>query len=110
LRSPLADHGARGRIDDELAHLFRRVAFNVLTAHRDDHLRNHGLLCTAAGWELAPAFDLNPMPDKAEHELAFDERIQVGDIDLVIETAPVHRPGERVARAIVDEVRGALGS
>ena len=106
----IADHGARATIDAELAQLFRRVAFNVLTADRDDHLRNHGFLRTAAGWQLAPAFDLNPMPEKAEHELAIDEGVHAGDIDLVIDTAPFYRLTAREARAIVDEVRDALGS
>ena len=106
----IADHGARGQVGPELAHLFRRTVFNVLTAHRDDHLRNHGFLRTAGGWQLAPAFDLNPMPEKAEHELAIDEAVHAGDIDLVIETAPYYRLADREARAIVDEVRGALSS
>jgi serine/threonine-protein kinase HipA len=106
----VADHGARGQIDAELAQLFRRAAFNVLAMHRDDHLRNHGFLRTAAGWQLAPAFDLNPMPEKAEHELAIDEGVHAGDIDLVIETAPFYRLTEDEAHAIVDEVRGALAS
>lgn len=106
----IADYGARGRIEAELAQLFRRVAFDVLTAHRDDHLRNHGFLRTAAGWQLAPAFDLNPMPEKAEHELAIDEGVHAGDIELVIETAAFYRLAESQARAIVDEVRAALVS
>ncbi len=106
----IADHGARGTIGAELGELFRRVAFNVLTAGRDDHLRNHGFLRTESGWQLAPAFDLNPMPEKAEHEIAIDEGIHVGDIDLVVETAPFYRLSAREARAIVNEVRDALRS
>ena len=106
----VADHGARGQIDAELGHLFRRTVFNILTAHRDDHLRNHGFLRTAAGWQLAPAFDLNPMPEKAEHELAIDEAVHAGNIDLVLETAPYYRLGDGEARTIVDEVRSALSS
>lgn len=38
--------------------LWRRVVFNVAISNVDDHPRNHGLLCTAAGWRLSPAFDL----------------------------------------------------
>jgi len=31
----------------------------------DDHLNNHGFLHVGHGqWRLAPAFDLNPFPDK----------------------------------------------
>lgn len=53
--------GAQARTD---AHaLYRRVAFNVLISNVDDHLRNHGFLWQGkAGWSLAPAYDLNPVP------------------------------------------------
>ncbi len=106
----IADHGERGAIDAQLASLFRRVAFNVLAAHRDDHLRNHGFVRTPRGWWLAPAFDLNPTPDKAEHELALDDAVHAGDIDLVIETAPFYRLTAGAAHAIVAEVRAALAT
>jgi serine/threonine-protein kinase HipA len=49
------------------------VVFAALPGHRDDHLRNHGFLHDGAGWRLAPAFDLNPIPDKREHELSSTE-------------------------------------
>ena len=38
--------------------LWRRIVFNVAINNTDDHPRNHGLLQTAAGWRLSPAFDL----------------------------------------------------
>ncbi len=60
--------GAPGSIETDLAQLFRREVFNVLVGHRDDHLHNHGFL-RDPGWRLAPAYDLNPVPDLAEHEL-----------------------------------------
>ena len=106
----VADHGPRGRIDAELSELFRRVAFNVMTAHCDDHLRNHGFLRTATGWELAPAFDMNPMPEIAAHELAIDEGVAVADVDAVLETAAFYRLTDGDAQRIVDDVRGALTS
>lgn len=42
--------------------MFSRAAFNAMTANTDDHMRNHGLLRTAKGWSLSPAFDVNPNP------------------------------------------------
>ncbi|WP_246162532.1 HipA domain-containing protein [Sphingobacterium phlebotomi] len=27
----------------------------------DDHLRNHGFILHTEGWELSPAYDLNPL-------------------------------------------------
>lgn len=46
--------------------LWRRMLFNLLITNVDDHLQNHGFLYSGHGqWRLAPAFDLNPFPDKA---------------------------------------------
>lgn len=45
--------------------LWRRMVFNLMITNTDDHLQNHGFLYAGSGqWQLAPAFDLNPMPDK----------------------------------------------
>jgi serine/threonine-protein kinase HipA len=105
----IADHGTPGRIRDDLAQLLRRAAFNVLASHRDDHLRNHGFLRTAEGWRLAPAFDLNPVPGKPEHELSLDGALHRGDLDVLRETAPFYRVPKRESETIIDEVRAALG-
>jgi len=49
----------------DLKELWRRMVFNILINNVDDHLNNHGFLHHAHGqWKLAPAFDLNPFPDK----------------------------------------------
>jgi serine/threonine-protein kinase HipA len=45
--------------------LWRRLVFNLLITNVDDHLHNLGFLHVGNGqWQLAPAFDLNPFPDK----------------------------------------------
>ncbi len=50
----------------DAAELWRRIAFTILITNVDDHLRNHGFLHVRDGlWRLAPAFDLNPFPDRA---------------------------------------------
>ncbi len=52
-----------GQLD--LEELWRRMAFFVLITNVDDHLHNHGFLHVRHGqWRLAPAFDLNPFPDR----------------------------------------------
>jgi serine/threonine-protein kinase HipA len=57
----LRQHGAATATD--LPQLWRRVVLNVLISNTDDHLRNHGFLYAGtAGWRLAPAYDLNPVP------------------------------------------------
>jgi serine/threonine-protein kinase HipA len=54
-------HGATPKADAEA--LWRRIVFNVLISNIDDHLRNHGFLYHGDdGWQLSPAYDLNPTP------------------------------------------------
>jgi len=56
-------HGANVQLDME--ELWRRMAFFVLITNVDDHLHNLGFLHVSHGqWRLAPAFDLNPFPDR----------------------------------------------
>lgn len=53
------------RPDADAQQLWRRLAFNLLITNTDDHLQNLGFLYDGNGlWRLAPAFDLNPMPNK----------------------------------------------
>jgi len=45
--------------------LWRRLLFNFLITNVDDHLQNIGFLYVGRNqWQLSPAFDLNPFPDK----------------------------------------------
>ena len=66
----------------------------------------HAFLRDRDGWRLAPAFDLNPTPEKAEHSLAIDERNAEPSLDLVRETAPWYR----IKRLRLDEILGELRS
>ena len=96
-------------IEEDLTELFRRLVFNIMTGHRDDHLRNHGFLRSPDGWRLAPAFDLNPMPDKHEHELAVGLDSHAPDVRLALsETAPFCRLSQTEARRIVGDVEEAV--
>lgn len=104
----IADHVEPEAIESDLDQLFRRVAFNVLAANRDDHLRNHGFLRGWAGWRLAPAFDLNPTPRMAEHTLALDDILHIPDIELVRETAPFYRLSRVRAGEIIAETRDTV--
>lgn len=42
--------------------------FGSAIGNLDDHLRNNGFLHTDKGWQLAPAFDVNPTPYEYEGE------------------------------------------
>ena len=57
--------------------LWRRLMFNLLITNVDDHLQNHGFLHVERGlWCLAPAFDLNPFPDKSRRKATRQTRIE----------------------------------
>ncbi|MGO3741707.1 type II toxin-antitoxin system HipA family toxin [Kerstersia sp.] len=90
--------------DADLEQLFRRVAFNVAVGNRDDHLRNHGFVLGKTGWRLAPAFDVNPNIDKAEHVLNIDDIDNRPSLETVLSTAAFYGLGEAQARQMVDEV------
>jgi serine/threonine-protein kinase HipA len=100
----LQARGAKDRIASDLEQLLRRVAFNVAIGNRDDHLRNHGFLLTPTGWRLAPAFDLNPNTDRADHVLNIDESDNRPNLATVIETSEWYVGSKDRGRAIVAEV------
>jgi len=59
----LRKHGADAQADIE--ELWQRMAYFVLITNVDDHLHNYGFLHANRGqWRLAPAFDINPFPDR----------------------------------------------
>jgi serine/threonine-protein kinase HipA len=102
------DHGDPQALESDLAELYRRAVFNVLVGNRDDHLRNHGFLRGPEGWRLAPAFDVNPNPDRDEHALTLDGSSAVPDVATVRSTRELYRLREADAARIEDEVRRAF--
>ena len=53
------------RPSEDVHELWRRLVFNTMITNVDDHLWNVGVLYAGEGqWRLAPAFDLNPFPDR----------------------------------------------
>jgi serine/threonine-protein kinase HipA len=106
----IADNGARGHIDEDLAQLFRRLVFNVLVGNRDDHLRNHGFIREPSGWRLSPAFDMNPSLAKAEHALTLDGKSALPSIERVMATAELYRLTAAEANAVLTEVRAVVAT
>ncbi|WP_017758317.1 type II toxin-antitoxin system HipA family toxin [Pseudacidovorax intermedius] len=96
--------GDSAHVDADLEQLFRRVAFNVAVGNRDDHLRNHGFVLGATGWRLAPAFDVNPNIDKAEHVLNIDDVDNRPSLGTVLTTAAFYGLTEERGKQIVEEV------
>lgn len=105
----LATYGETDRIARDLEELFTRIVFNVATANRDDHLRNHGFIRSPAGWRLAPAFDMNPSFRKEEHVLALDLYNHQPDLDVVLSTAGFYRLENSRAREIIAKVCATVG-
>ena len=92
----------------DLKQLFRRVAFNVAVGNRDDHLRNHGFILGLTGWRLAPAFDINPNIDKADHVLNLDDLDNRPSLKTVLDTAAFYGLKAAEAGAIVEEVASVV--
>ena len=95
----------------DLAELWRRIVFNMLITNVDDHLHNHGFLHVGHGqWQLAPAFDLNPFPDK-DRELKTwltEESGPSGSIDEALSVAPYFHLDRPSALRIIGEVTHAV--
>ena len=111
--SEIAEHILRVSPDprSDLAELWRRIVFNMLITNVDDHLHNHGFLHVGQGqWRLAPAFDLNPFPDK-DRELKTwltEETGPSGSIDEALAVASQFHLDRPVALKILSEVTHAV--
>jgi serine/threonine-protein kinase HipA len=95
----------------DLAELWRRLVFNLLITNVDDHVQNHGFLHVAHDqWRLAPAFDVNPFPDK-DRELKLWLNEDYGPVDsitAVMAQASYFRLSSDGARRILGEVYRAV--
>lgn len=77
----------------------------------DDHLHNLGFLHVGKGlWRLAPAFDLNPFPDKDRESKTWlsEDRGPITDPAMLIDKAPWFHLDEPEARRILGEVYRAV--
>ena len=93
----------------ELHELHRRILFTILVSNTDDHLKNHGLLhAPAGGWELSPAFDINPQPHRhAQLKTGISELSGFeADVEAWVESAPFFELSEDRAR----ETAAAMGA
>lgn len=103
----LIDHGANP--GEDLRELWSRIVFFMLVANTDDHLRNHGfLLEPGRGWALAPAFDMNPVPESQGLQLNVNEADNALDLDLAREVAPYFRVAGKATEDIIERFRGVV--
>lgn len=104
-------HGAA--VQEDAEELWRRIAFSILITNVDDHLKNHGFLHVQRGlWRLAPAFDLNPFPDRAR-ELKTWVSADTGPeatIDALMSVTGYFRLPRSRAKVILREVARAVAT
>lgn len=105
----IEDLSRRWRRDCES--LFRRVVFSVAVHNSDDHLRNHGFVRAESGWELSPAFDMNPEPSlTTERQTAINGVIDPEDeASALLDFASLCHLTPRAAKAIMQEVTEVVG-
>jgi len=104
-------HGSAVQQDCE--ELWRRIAFSILITNVDDHLRNHGFLHVARGqWRLAPAFDVNPFPERVRELKTWisEEAGPEATIEGLLSVAPYFRISRPRAAEIVGQVESAVSA
>jgi serine/threonine-protein kinase HipA len=102
-------HGADAQTDIE--ELWRRIAFSILITNVDDHLLNHGFLHAGHGqWRLAPAFDLNPFPDRVRELKTWisSETGPDATIEALLSVAPYFKIPRARAKEVVRHVERAV--
>lgn len=101
-----------GHPDNDLHELWRRLVFNILVSNTDDHLRNHGFLHYSNGWELSPAYDMNPVPEDVGPRvlsLAIDEHgDRTASMQLALDTAGYYGLDDTEAKQVAGEVAEAV--
>lgn len=102
----IQDNGCR--VDENLAQLWRRILFNIAVSNTDDHLRNHGFILNDEGWQLSPAYDLNPSIDKGGLALNIDMHNNALDFELAKSVGEYFRLKDRQMESIIDEVLAAV--
>lgn len=88
--------------------LFRRIVFNILIGNHDDHFRNHGFLLGPDGWELSPAYDLNPSMEKTQ-VLAISPYSNDSSVRELFESSDYYLLSKNETREIIEEVTAAVG-
>lgn len=97
----------------DVQQLWRRMVFNLLVTNVDDQLQNLGFLHVERGlWRLAPAFDLNPFPDKDRESKTWlsEQDGPITDLNMLLARAAWFALDENQARTILAEVHAAVSN
>ncbi len=92
---------------DDAKQLWRRLLFNHLIANVDDHLQNIGFLHVGNNqWKLAPAFDLNPFPDKERESKTWlsEDTGPITSVRQLVEQAPRFELSPQETKEVIAKV------
>jgi serine/threonine-protein kinase HipA len=101
----IIQHGSN--VVKNLEELYRRVAFYIIVGNSDDHFRNHGFLLTRKGWELSPAYDINPTLQDNQ-SLLINRSTNASDLNILLESAGDFMLSNDKANKIISEVKEAM--
>lgn len=96
---------------DDARQLWRRLVFNHMITNVDDHLQNIGFLYSGNNqWRLAPAFDLNPFPDKESESKTWlsEDSGPITSIEQLLGQAARFELSRPQAQSILEEVASAV--
>lgn len=100
-------HGSN--VEQNLEELYRRVAFYIIVGNSDDHFRNHSFLLTRKGWELSPAYDINPTLSDNQ-SLLINRTTSESDLNILLASAREYMLSTETAQTIIYEVKSAMKS
>lgn len=103
----IIQHGSN--VEQNLEELYKRVAFYIIVGNSDDHFRNHGFLLTRKGWELSPAYDINPTLQENQ-SLLINRSTNESDLNILLESADNYMLPKDKAAKIISEVKEAMTS
>lgn len=92
----------------DLEQLWRRIVFHIAISNTDDHLRNHGFILEDGGWQLSPAYDINPSIDKDGLSLTIDAANNALDFDLARSVGQYFQLTDPQMDVILNEVRDSV--
>ena len=103
----IIQHGSN--VEKNLEELYRRVAFYIIVGNSDDHFRNHGFLLTRKGWELSPAYDINPTIAETQ-SLLINRMTNESNLEILLASASDYMLSADKATGIINEVKNAMKS
>ena len=99
--------------EHDVKQMWRRLVFNLLITNIDDHLHNLGFLHVEGDfWRLAPAFDLNPFPDKTNESKTWlsEDDGPITDVATLVARADYFSLAAPEAVAVLAEVVKAVSN